>query len=86
MLSFRTILSTLRSSDLYGNILRLILRNLLNFLRTTKKLVRKMTMGKITRKKLAVDESRIWNMQEPIDGSIGSMLGDIVRSILFGYL
>ena len=45
-----------------------------------------MTMGKITRKKLAVDESRIWNMQEPIDGSIGSMLDDIVRSILFGYL
>ena len=44
-----------------------------------------MTMGKSTRKKLFVDESGIWNMQQPIDGGIGSMLGGFVRSTLFGY-
>ena len=43
-------------------------------------------MGKGTRKKFFVDESRIWNMQQPIDGSIGSMLGGVVRSTLFGYI
>ena len=44
-----------------------------------------MTMGKSSRKKLFVDESRIGNMQQSIDGSIGSILGGFVRSTLFGY-
>ena len=42
-------------------------------------------MGKNTRKKLFVDKSRMWNMEQPIDGSIGSMLGGNTRSILFDY-
>ena len=42
-------------------------------------------MGKKTRKLLFVDESRMWNMEQPIDGSIGSMLGGTTRSILLGY-
>ena len=42
-------------------------------------------MGKSSRKKLFVDESRIGNMQQSIDGSIGSILGGFVRSTLFGY-
>ena len=44
-----------------------------------------MTKGKSTWKKLSVDESRIWNMQQPTDDSIGSMLGGVARSTLFGY-
>ena len=42
-------------------------------------------MGKKTRKKLFIDESRIGNIEQPIDGSIGSMLGGTNRSILLGY-
>ena len=42
-------------------------------------------MGKKTRKKLFIDESRMWNIEQPIDGSIGSMLGGTNRSILLGY-
>ena len=44
-----------------------------------------MTMGKKTRKKLFIDESRIGNIEQPIDGSIESMLGGTNRSILLGY-
>ena len=36
-------------------------------------------MGKGTKKKLFVDESRIWNMQQPIGDTIGSMLGGVDR-------
>ena len=42
-------------------------------------------MGKTTRKKLFVDESSMWNMEQPVDGSIGSMLGGTTWSILFVY-
>ena len=55
------------------------------FSKNKNKLIRKMTMGKKTRKLLFVDESRMWNMEQPIDGSIGSMLGGTTRSILLGY-
>ena len=55
------------------------------FCKDKNKLIRKMTMGKKTRKKLFIDESRMWNIEQPIDGSIGSMLGGTNRSILLGY-
>ena len=42
-------------------------------------------MGKKTSKKLFLDESRMWNMEQPIDESIGSMLRGTTRSILLGY-
>ena len=42
-------------------------------------------MGKSTWKKLFVYQSRIWNMQQPTDDSIGSMLGGVARSTFFGY-
>ena len=54
------------------------------FFKDKSKLVRKITMGKNTRKKLFVDESRMWNMEQPIDSSIGSLLGT-TRSIFLGY-
>ena len=42
-------------------------------------------MGKSTRKTLFVDKSKICNMQQPTDGSVGSMLGGFVRSTIFVY-
>ena len=42
-------------------------------------------MGKSTWKKLFVDEPRIWNMQQPTDDSVRSMLGDVARSTFFVY-
>ena len=42
-------------------------------------------MCKIARKKLFVDESRIWNLEEPAAGATSSMSTNI-RSILFGYM
>ena len=56
----------------------------IEFSKDKNKLIRKMTMGKNTRKKLFVDESRIWNMKQPPDNSIGSMIGKKPRSILLG--
>ena len=44
-----------------------------------------MTIGKKTSKKLFVDESRMWNMEQPIDASIGSMLRGTTRLIFLGY-
>ena len=44
-----------------------------------------MNIGKTTRKKLFVDESRMWNMEQPIDGSIGNILGGTNRWIPFGH-
>ena len=44
-----------------------------------------MTMGKNTRKKLFVDNSRLRNMEQTPDNSIGSMIGKKPRSILLGY-
>ena len=32
-------------------------------------------MGKTTRKKQFIDESKMWNKEQPIDSSIGSMIG-----------
>ena len=47
--------------------------------------MRKMTMGKNTRNFFFVDESRMCNIEQAIDGSIGSMLGAATRLKLFGY-
>ena len=44
-----------------------------------------MTMSKIARKKLFVDESRIWNLEEPAAGAASTMSTNI-RSILFRYM
>ena len=44
-----------------------------------------MTMSKIARKKLFVDESRIWNLEEPAAGAASTMSINI-RSILLGYI
>ena len=40
-------------------------------------------MSEITRKKLFVDESRIWNLEEPA-ASAASTMSTNIRSILFG--
>ena len=42
-------------------------------------------MGKNTRKKLFVDNSRLPKMEQTPDNSIGSMIGKKPRSILLGY-
>ena len=42
-------------------------------------------MSKIARKKLFVDESRIWNLEEPAAGAPSTMSTNI-RSILFRYM
>ena len=42
-------------------------------------------MSKIARKKLFVDKSRIWNLEEPAAGAASNMKTKI-RSILFGYM
>ena len=44
-----------------------------------------MRMSKIARKKLFVDKSRIWNLEEPAAGAASNMKTKI-RSILFGYM
>ena len=44
-----------------------------------------MTLSKIARKKLFVDESRIWNLDEPAAGAASKMKTK-VRLILFGYM
>ena len=44
-----------------------------------------MTMSRIARKKLFVDESRIWNVKEAAAGAASTMKTKI-RSILFGYI
>ena len=49
------------------------------------KLVKKMTMSKIGRKKLFVDESRIWNMEEPTAGAPSNM-NLTGRSFLMSYM
>ena len=41
-------------------------------------------MSKIARKKLSLDESRIWNFDEPVDGKEINMKTNL-RSYLFGY-
>ena len=48
------------------------------------KLIKKMTMSKISRK-LFVDDSRIWNPEEPAAGAASNVKTNI-RSILFGYM
>ena len=51
-----------------------------------KKLIRNMTASKIAaRKKLFVDESRIWNLEEPATGAASTMSTN-TRSILLGYI
>ena len=42
-------------------------------------------MSKIARKKLFVDKSRIWNLEEPAAGAASNMKTKI-RSILFEYM
>ena len=42
-------------------------------------------MSKIVRKKLLVDKSRIWNLEEPAAGAASTMSTNI-RSILFSYM
>ena len=42
-------------------------------------------MSKVARKKLFVDKSRIWNLEEPAAGAASNMKTKI-RSILFGYM
>ena len=42
-------------------------------------------MSKIARKELFVDESRIWNLEEPAAGAASTMSTNI-RSILLGYM
>ena len=44
-----------------------------------------MTLSKIARKKLFVDESRIWSLDEPAAGAASKMKTKI-RPILFGYM
>ena len=44
-----------------------------------------MRISKIARKKLFVDKSRIWNLEEPAAGAASNMKTKI-RSILFGYM
>ena len=44
-----------------------------------------MARSKKARKKLFVDESRIWNLQEPPAGAASNMKTNII-SILFGYM
>ena len=44
-----------------------------------------MTMSKIARKKFFVDESKIWNLEEPAAGAASNMKTNR-RSILFGYM
>ena len=44
-----------------------------------------MTMSKIARKKFLVDESKIWNLEEPAAGAASNMKTNR-RSILFGYM
>ena len=44
-----------------------------------------MTISKKARKKLLVDKSRIWNLEEPAAGAASNMKTN-VRSILFGYM
>ena len=41
-------------------------------------------MSKIVRKKIFVDESRIWNLEEPAAGAASTMSTKI-RSIFLGY-
>ena len=50
-----------------------------------KKLIRKITMSEIARKKIFVDESRIWNLEEPA-ASAASTMSTNIRSILYGYM
>ena len=50
-----------------------------------------MTMSKIARKKLFVDESRIWNLEKPATGRAiqpwgASNMKTNMKSILFGYM
>ena len=44
-----------------------------------------MTISKIARKKFLVDESKIWNVEEPAAGAASNMKTN-TRSILFGYM
>ena len=44
-----------------------------------------MTISKIARKKFLVDESKIWNLEEPAAGAASNMKTN-TRSILFGYM
>ena len=44
-----------------------------------------MTMSKVVRKKLFVDEHRIWNLEEP-DANVPSNMTLKIRSILMGYM
>ena len=44
-----------------------------------------MTISKIAKKKLFIDESRIWNLEEPAAGAASTMSTKI-RSILIGYI
>ena len=44
-----------------------------------------MTISKIARKKIFVDESRIWNLEEPAAGAATTMSTNI-RSILLDYM
>ena len=44
-----------------------------------------MAISKKARKKLFVDESRIWNLEEPAAGAASNMKTNII-SILFGYM
>ena len=56
------------------------------------KLIKIMTMSKIARKKLFVEESRIWNLELPATGRAivppdsASSMSTKMRSILFGYM
>ena len=44
-----------------------------------------MTMSNIARKKLFVDKSRTWNLEEPAAGA-ASIMSTNIRSILLGYM
>ena len=44
-----------------------------------------MTMRKVARKKLFIDESRLWNLEEPAAG-VASNIKTKLRSVLLGYM
>ena len=83
-LSFTIIFSIFKSSVVWEYLL-LDFRYSIELSKDQKKLIRKMTMSKIARKKLFVDESRIWNLEEPAAGAASTMSTNI-RSILLGYV
>ena len=67
-----------------GEFLPINFRYSVELLRDNTKLIKKLTMSKIARKKLSLDESRIWNLDEPVDGKEINMKTNL-RSYLFGY-